>query len=332
MRSVPPDIDCVRQALTRLGNAVHRTPVLRSAQADERAGAQLFFKCENFQRTGSFKFRGALNAIRSLSAAQRSAGVVGFSSGNHAQALARAGQMEGVPVTVVMPFDAPAAKRHATESFGATILGYDRLTQDREALASELVERHALTLIPPFDHPMVIAGQGTCALELFEEVGDLDALYVCLGGGGLLAGCALAAAACAPGCAVIGVEPHAGNDVQQSFLRGYPVAIEVPATIADGARTTRVGDITFAIIREKVRAIETVSDAQLVETMRFLAQRMKIVVEPTGCLAAAAAMTRLAGAPWAHDRQTLDRPARVGVILSGGNVDLAHYAGWLAAA
>jgi len=319
MHCALPDLEALHRAQARLGNTVHRTPVLRSAQADRLAGAQLFFKCENFQRTGSFKFRGALNALRSLSADQRRAGVISFSSGNHAQALARAGQIESVPVTVVMPHDAPKAKRQATEAFGASVVGYDRMTEDREALALALAASHAYTLVPPFDHPDVIAGQGTCALELFDEVGRLDVLYVCLGGGGLLAGCALAAAALSPGCAVIGVEPEAGNDVQQSFQRGDPVRIEVPQTIADGAQTTCVGDLTFPIIRDKVSAIETVSDAQLIESMRFFAHWMKIVVEPTGCLAAAAAMRRQAHEP----------RARVGVILSGGNVDMARYAGWL---
>jgi threonine dehydratase len=342
MLGVLPNIVALRKAQTRLGTTVHRTPVLRSSQADQRAGAQLFFKCENFQRTGSFKFRGALNAVRALSPEQRRAGVISFSSGNHAQALARAGQIEGVQVTVVMPHDAPSAKRLATEQFGASIVAYDRMRQDREVLAAELVEREGYTLIPPFDHPAVIAGQGTCALELFEEVGPLDALYVCLGGGGLLAGCALAAAELAPGCAVIGVEPQAGNDVQQSFNCGYPIRIEVPHTIADGAQTTRVGDLTFAIIRAKVSAIETVSDPQIVETMRFLAQWMKIVVEPTGCLAAAAAMQPQAGGEAkpksSHVRETAVQrrlrgaTPRVGVVLSGGNVDLAQYAAWLAGA
>jgi len=215
------------------------------------------------------------------------------------------------------------------------------MRQDREALAAELVAREGYTLSPPFDHPEVIAGQGTCALELFDETGPLDALYVCLGGGGLLAGCALAAGELAPGCAVIGVEPQAGNDVQQSFNCGYPIRIEVPHTIADGAQTTRVGDLTFAIIRAKVSAIETVSDPQIVETMRFLAQWMKIVVEPTGCLAAAAAMQRQAGDAKPQSSHGTEAAARgrsqgatprVGVVLSGGNVDLAQYAAWLAGA
>ena len=248
--------------------------------------------------------------------------MITFSSGNHGQAIARACQIEGVKAVVVMPNDAPQAKMQAARSFGARIVHYDRRTEDREAVAKALLEREGYCLIPPFDHPMVIAGQGTSALELIEEVGSLDALYVCLGGGGLLSGCALAANALSPGCQIIGVEPEAGNDVQLAFARGEPVRIDVPDTIADGARTTCVGDITFAVIRQHVTAIETVSDGALIETMRFFAQWMKIVIEPTGCLAAAAAMRQREFGP----------DAKVGVILSGGNVDLAQYGAWLAAA
>jgi threonine dehydratase len=317
-----PAFEAVRAAASRIADQIRRTPVLSSAEADRRAGARLFFKCENFQRTGSFKFRGALNAVRALRAQERRAGVITFSSGNHGQAIARACQIEGVKAVVVMPKDAPLAKVQAARSFGAQIVHYDRLREDREALAKTLLEREGYCLIPPFDHPMVIAGQGTSAMELIEEVGQLDALYVCLGGGGLLSGCALAASALSPACRIIGVEPEAGNDVQQAFARGEPVTIEVPDTIADGARTTCVGDITFAIIRQHCRSIETVSDNELIETMRFFAQWMKIVIEPTGCLAAAAAMRQ----------REFEPDAKVGVILSGGNVDLAHYGAWLAAA
>jgi len=317
-----PDVVAVRQASQRIADQIRRTPILTSAEADRRAGAGLFFKCENFQRTGSFKFRGALNAVRALSPQQRKAGVISFSSGNHGQAIARACQIESVKAVVVMPLDAPAAKVQAAQSFGAQIVHYDRLKEDREGLARSLLEREGYSLIPPFDHPMVIAGQGTAALELFEELGKLDALYVCLGGGGLLAGCALVADALSPSCQVIGVEPEAGNDVQQAFARGEPVSIAVPQTIADGARTTRVGDITFEIIQQKVSAVETVSDQALIESMLFFAQWMKIVVEPTGCLAAAAAMRQRA----------FGSEARIGVIISGGNVDLAQYGAWLAPA
>ncbi len=316
----PPGFEAVQEAASRIADQIRRTPVLTSAEADRRAGARLFFKCENFQRTGAFKFRGALNAVRALSQAERAAGVITFSSGNHGQAIARACQIEAVKAVVVMPTDAPAAKVRAAQSFGAEIVHYDRMTEDREALAKSLVQREGFSLIPPFDHPMVIAGQGTSAMELIEEVGRLDALFVCLGGGGLLSGCALAASALSPGCQVIGVEPEAGNDVQLAFARGEPVSIDVPDTIADGARTTRVGDITFAIIQQQVTAIETVSDRSLIETMRFFAQWMKIVVEPTGCLAAAAAMRQ----------REFGADAKIGVLLSGGNVDLTQYGAWLA--
>lgn len=315
-----PDFEAVREAASRIADLIRQTPVISSAEADRRAGARLFFKCENFQRTGSFKFRGALNAVRALSPEERAAGVITFSSGNHGQAIARACQIEGVKATVVMPSDAPATKMQAVEAFGARIVHYDRLSEDREALAKQLLERDGYCLIPPFDHPMVIAGQGTCALELINQVGALDALYVCLGGGGLLAGSALAASALSPGCSVIGVEPDAGNDVQLAFARGEPVSISVPETIADGARTTRVGDITFAVIQRQVSAIQTVSDAMLIDAMRFFAGWMKMVVEPTGCLAAAAAMRQ----------QAFGTNARIGVILSGGNVSMTQFAAWIA--
>lgn len=320
--STIPGFEAVREAASRIADQIRRTPVLTSAEADRRAGARLFFKCENFQRTGAFKFRGALNAVRALNPQERKAGVITFSSGNHGQAIARACQIEGIKAVVVMPKDAPQAKMQAAQSFGAQIIHYDRLSEDREIVAKALLEREGYRLIPPFDHPMVIAGQGTSAMELIEEVGALDALYVCLGGGGLLSGCSLAASALSPGCQIIGVEPETGNDVQLAFARGEPVSIDVPDTIADGARTTRVGDITFAIIQQHVTAIETVSDQALIDTMRFFAQWMKIVIEPTGCLAAAAALRQREFGP----------SAKIGVLLSGGNVDLAQYGAWLRAA
>jgi threonine dehydratase len=311
----------VQAAAERLRGRAHRTPVLRSATADSRAGASLFFKCENFQRMGAFKFRGAFNAIAKLSPAQQRAGVIAFSSGNHAQAIALAARELGVAATIVMPSDAPAAKLAATRDYGGEIVAYDRFAEDREALTRRIAEERGLTIIPPYDHADVIAGQGTAALELFEEVGPLDALFVCLGGGGLLSGCALTAGALAPDCAVFGVEPEAGDDGRQSLRAGRIVTIAVPKTIADGAMTTHLGELTFPIIRERVRDILTVSDEQLVAVMRFFAERMKMVVEPTGCLAAAGAF---ASAPnW--------RGRRVGVIVSGGNVDLAAYAEWIGA-
>lgn len=315
-RMTLPDFTDVLAAAERLRGRAHRTPVLRSATADARSGASLYFKCENLQRMGAFKFRGAYNAIASLGPEQRRAGVIAFSSGNHAQAIALAARELGVRATVVMPADAPAPKLAATLQYGAEVVRYDRFAEDREALTRRIAGERGLTLIPPYDHADVIAGQGTVALELFEETGPLDALFVSLGGGGLLSGCLLAAERLAPGCAVFGVEPEAGDDGRRSLRAGRIVTIAVPQTIADGAMTTHLGETTFAIIRRLVRDICTVTDAQLVDAMRFFAERMKIVVEPTGCLAAAGAF---AAAPdW--------RGKRVGIVISGGNVDLAAFA------
>jgi threonine dehydratase len=302
----------VQEAARRIAGIAHRTPVLTSRTADARTGARLFFKCENLQRGGAFKFRGAYNAIAALKDGGNRGGVIAYSSGNHAQAIALAGQLLGVKATIIMPHDAPAMKVAATRGYGAEVVFYDRFTEDREALGRKLASEGGLTLIPPYDHPDVIAGQGTAALELIEEVGPLDVLLAPLGGGGLLSGCALAAKALSPGCDVIGVEPEAGNDGQQSFRKGEVVRIAVPKTIADGAMTTYLGAHTFPIIRDLVKDIATVPDAALVEAMRFFAERMKIVVEPTGCLAAAAVFGRNSHAG-----------GRVGIVLSGGNVDLA---------
>ena len=316
-----PTYDDVAAAAARLQGRAHRTPVLRSATADERWGAQFFFKCENFQRMGAFKFRGAFNALSRFDAAQRRAGAIAFSSGNHAQAVALSARLLGMPALIVMPQDAPAAKLAATRGYGAEVVLYDRFAQDREALTLALAAERGMTPIPPYDHADVIAGQGTAAKELFEEVGALDALYVCLGGGGLTSGSALAAKALSPDCRVYGVEPEAGDDGRQSLRAGRIVRIETPRTIADGAQTTHLGELTFGIIRRDVADIRTASDAQLVEGMRFFAERMKMVVEPTGCLAFAGAVA---------DAPTTLRGARVGVIVSGGNVDLARYAALLA--
>ena len=306
----------VARAAERIAGAAHRTPVLTSRTADAMTGAKLFFKAENLQRAGAFKFRGAYNAISALPEAERARGVITFSSGNHAQAVALACRLLGAPATIIMPEDAPAAKIEGTRGYGAEVILYDRYSQDREALGRAIAEPRGLTLIPPFNHPDVIAGQGTLAQELIETVGELDVLVACLGGGGQLAGCALAAADLSPGCRVIGVEPEAGNDGQRSFREGQVVTIPAPRTIADGAQWTALGDLTFAIIRRHVADIVTVSDDQLVETMRFFASRMKIVVEPTGCLAAAAVLNGLVDV----------RGKRVGVVISGGNVDLATFA------
>jgi len=311
-----PTYDDVAAAARRLQGQAHRTPVLRSETADRMLGAQVFFKCENFQRMGAFKFRGAYNALSKFTPAQRKAGVIAFSSGNHAQAIALAARLLDIPATILMPLDAPQAKMDATRGYGGEVITFDRYTQDREALTAQLAAERGLTVIPPYDHPDVIAGQGTAAKELIEEAGQLDALFVPLGGGGLLSGTALATRALAPKCKLYGVEPEAGNDGQQSLRKGEIVHIATPSTLADGAQTQHLGQYTFEVIRRDVDDIVTASDAQLVEAMRFFAQRMKLVVEPTGCLGFAAACH--AGLPL--------KGLRVGVILSGGNVDLARYA------
>ena len=311
-----PTFDDVKAAALRLKGHAHRTPVLTSTTADALLGAHIFFKCENFQRMGAFKFRGAFNAMSMLGEAQQKAGVVCFSSGNHAQAVALSGKLLGIATAILMPKDAPPLKIEATRNYGGEVILFDRFTDDREALARKLATDRGMTLIPPYDHFDVIAGQGTAAMELIEEVGELDFLFVCLGGGGLLSGSALAARALSPNCKVYGVEPEAGNDVQQSFAKGEIVKIATPKTIADGAQTQSAGTITFPLIQRNVDGIVTATDAQLVEGMKFFAERMKMLVEPTGALSFAAA--RHAGLPIAGKR--------VGVIVSGGNVDLQRFA------
>jgi threonine dehydratase len=315
-----PTYEDVAAAAERIDGIAHRTPVLTSRTADARTGGTLFFKAENLQRGGAFKFRGAYNAIARLSPEAKRLGVVAFSSGNHAQAIAYAGQLQQVPTVIIMPQDAPAMKVAATKGYGGEVVLYDRYKEDREAIGLKLFQERGLTLIPPYDHADIIAGQGTAAKELIEEVGPLDMLLVCVGGGGLLAGSALASKALSPDCRIYGVEPEAGNDAQQSFRTGSIVRIPVPATIADGAQTTYVGAKTFPIMRALVDDILTVSDAQLVDSMRFFVERMKIVVEPTGCLAAAAALHGIVPC----------KDKRVGIILSGGNVDPRALAGFLA--
>lgn len=315
-----PTYDDVVAAAARIAGHAHRTPVLTSRILDEELGAQVFFKCENLQRMGAFKFRGAYNALAQFDAAQRKAGVIAFSSGNHAQGIALAARELGMPATIVMPQDAPAAKIAATQGYGANVVFYDRYTQDREQITRDLAERNGLTMIPPYDHADVLAGQGTAAKELFEEVGELDAFFVCLGGGGLLSGSALSTRALSPRCKLYGVEPEAGNDGQQSFRTGSIVHIDTPQTIADGAQTQHLGQITFPIIRRDVDDILTVSDAQLVDAMRFFATRMKLVVEPTGCLGFAAARARAAEL----------KGKKVGVLISGGNGDMERFCSLLA--
>ncbi|HTR05365.1 MAG TPA: threo-3-hydroxy-L-aspartate ammonia-lyase [Paraburkholderia sp.] len=316
MSTLPITFEDVVAAHERLRGVAHRTPVLTSSTANERTGAQLFFKCESFQRMGAFKFRGAYNAIAQFTPQQKAGGVITFSSGNHAQAIALSARLLGVKAVIVMPHDAPSVKVEATRGYGGEIVFYDRYTEDREALGKRLAAERGLTLIPPYDHPHVMAGQGTAAKELFEEAGELDMLLTPLGGGGLLSGCATAAHALAPACTVVGVEPEAGNDGQRSLQTGKIVHIDTPKTLADGAQTQHLGNFTFEVIRERVSEIVTVSDAELVETMKFFASRMKIVVEPTGCLAAAAVL---------HGKVDV-RGKRVGVLISGGNVDLLRFA------
>lgn len=315
-----PTYDDVRAAADRLRGHAHKTPVMTSRTINRETGAELFFKCENLQRMGAFKFRGAFNALSKFDERQRRAGVVTYSSGNHAQAIALSASLLGIPATIVMPNDAPAAKMAATRGYGGNVVIYDRYTEDREQIGRTLAEKHGLTLIPPYDHPDVIAGQGTAAKELFEEVGELDALFVSLGGGGLLSGSSLSARALSPRCTLYGVEPEAGNDGQRSFRSGSIVHIETPKTIADGAQTQHLGAYTFEIIRREVDDILTVSDAQLVDGMRFFAERMKLVVEPTGCLGLAAARAM----------KDAIKGKRVGVIISGGNVDIDRFCALLA--
>jgi threo-3-hydroxy-L-aspartate ammonia-lyase len=310
----------IQAAAKRIEGVAHHTPVMTSNTADEITGAQLFFKCENFQRMGAFKFRGAYNALAQFTPEQRKAGVCAFSSGNHAQGIALSAKLLGIPAAIVMPLDSPAVKLAATRGYGAEVITYDRYKEDRIAIGQKLSKERGMTLIPPYDHAHVMAGQGTAALELMEDVAQLDTLIVCLGGGGLISGCAVAAKHLNPKIRVIGVEPEAGNDAQQSKRAGKIVKIDTPQTIADGAQTQFVGQLTFPVIQELVDDIVTVSDAQLIEAMRFSAAYMKMVIEPTGGLAMAAAMQGVIDV----------KGQRVGVIVSGGNIDIAQFAKYLA--
>ena len=314
-----PTFADVESAAKQIAGAAHKTPVATSRTIDTRTGAELFFKCENLQRAGAFKFRGAYNALSRLDADQRRRGVVTFSSGNHAQAIALAGQILGIPRVIVMPSDAPAVKRIATEGYGGDVVLYDRNSENREAIGERLATDRGLTLIPPYDHPHIIAGQGTAARELIEEVGALDLLFVPCGGGGLLSGSALAANAMAPTCKVIGVEPAAGDDATRSFRTKQLQTVSNPTTVADGARTPSLGSLTFPLVLQYVANMVTVDDPTLLKTMFYLWERLKLVLEPTGALGAAAAL----------EGTTPIRGLRVGVILSGGNVDLSQMAGWV---
>lgn len=315
--SLPISFDDVAAAHERIRAVAHKTPVFTSTTADAMTGGSLFFKCENFQRIGAFKFRGAYNAISQFTPEQKRGGVIAFSSGNHAQAIALAARLLGVQAVIVMPQDAPAIKIAATRGYGAEVVLYDRYTEDREAIGKRIATERGMTLIPPYDHPHIMAGQGTAVKELIEETGPLDVLLTPLGGGGLLSGCAVAAHAMSPECEIYGVEPEAGDDVQQSLRAGNRVHMDsVPRTIADGAQTQLVGALTFAVIQQRVKDVLTVTDAELVETMKFFAGRMKMMVEPTGCLAAAAVLCG-----------KLDmKGKRVGIVVSGGNVDLQRFA------
>jgi threonine dehydratase len=314
-----PTYEDVASAARQIADAAHRTPVATSRTVNRRTGAEVFFKCENLQRGGAFKFRGAFNALSRLAGDERRRGVVTFSSGNHAQAIALAGQVLDIPRVIVMPSDAPSVKRVATEGYGGDVVLYDRDHEDREAIGRRLAQERGLTLVPPYDHPHVIAGQGTAARELLEETGPLDFLFVPCGGGGLLSGSALAAGALAPSCKVIGVEPAAGDDATRSFRTRQLQTVHNPKTVADGARTPSLGSLTFPLVLEHVSDMTTVDDAALLRTMFYLWERLKLVVEPTGALSAAAVL----------EGTTPIRGARVGVILSGGNVDLGQVAQWL---
>jgi len=305
--------DDIAKAHERIKGAAHRTPVLTSSTADALIGAQLFLKCENLQRMGAFKFRGAYNALSQLNAEERRRGVLAFSSGNHAQAVALAGKLLGIKTLIVMPENAPKVKLEATRGYGAEIVTYQK-DQDRETVATRLAKERGMVTIPPFNHPHIVAGQGTAAKELIEETGPLDMLLVPCGGAGLLSGCAIAARQLAPKCHIVGVEPAAGDDVTQSLRSGKIVTIPVPDTIADGARTTAPGSVTFPLVQRYVNEMATVTDEELLPAMFWLWERMKIVVEPTGALAFAALFHR-----------KVQARGKVGVVLSGGNVDL-HWA------
>ena len=312
---VPPvSFNDILSASDLLSGKANKTPVITSRTLDAMSSATVFVKCENFQRTGAFKFRGAYNAMSRLQESDKERGVLTYSSGNHAQAIALAGRLLNVPTTIIMPDDAPAIKKAATEGYGAEVISYDKHTTTREALAQEIAQERGMTIIPPYDHPHVVAGQGTVGLELLQAAHELDFLFVCCGGGGLLSGCALAAKHLQPTCTVIGVEPEAGDDATRSFKTGTLQTVHNPDTIADGARTPYLGTITFPLVMQFVDDMITVSDAALVEAMRFFWERAKLIVEPTGALATAGLLSGKIDV----------KGARVGVVISGGNVDLAN--------
>lgn len=311
----------ILRARERISGVAHRTPVLTSRQFNELVGAEVFFKAENFQRAGAFKFRGAFNKLASLTKEERQRGLLAYSSGNHAQATALAAKLFGVPAVIVMPHDAPQIKVNGTRGYGAEVIFYNRYTESREGTGERISQERGLALVPPFDDPMIMAGQGTTALELLEDVPELDFLLTPCSGCGLLAGCAITAKHLRPSIRIFGVEPEAGNDTWQSMRKGERVEIEIPKTIADGLQTPAPGKLTFPIVKELVEDILLVSDDELIATMRFVLERMKVLIEPSGAAAAAAVMHRkfdFAG-------------KRVGIVLSGGNVDLAKLASYLTA-
>jgi threonine dehydratase len=314
-----PTFADIESAAAQIAGVAHRTPVATSRTIDERTSARVFFKCENLQRAGAFKFRGAYNALSRLTADERRRGVLAYSSGNHAQAVALAGQILGIPRLIVMPADAPAVKRSAAEGYGAAIVLYDRAKDDREAIGRRIAAERGLTIIPPYDHPHIVAGAGTAARELIEETGALDLLLVPCGGGGLLSGSALTGKAMAPGCRVVGVEPAAADDATRSFRTRTLHRVDNPVTIADGARTPSLGAITFPLVLAHASAMTVVNDEMLLRAMFYVWERLKLVVEPTGALAAAALL----------ETTVAEGATRVGVILSGGNVDLAEVGGWI---
>lgn len=311
----------VKVAAERLAGVAHRTPVVTSRTLDARLGAQVFFKCENLQRMGAFKFRGAYNRLAQLDAEERTRGVVAFSSGNHAQGVALAARLLGIEATIVMPTDAPQAKLDATRGYGANVVLYDRAREDRHAIARSFAEERGATVVPPFDDARVVAGAGTAALELFEDVDGIDVIVTPLGGGGMLSGAALVARERDRDVAVWGVEPEAGDDYVRSLAAGHPVSIPLPVTIADGLQTMRPGDITFPIVQQLGARVTTVSDEELRAAMRFAFERLKLVIEPSGAAPLAALLTRRIDV----------RCARVGVIISGGNVDPAAFASIISA-
>jgi threonine dehydratase len=311
-----PNFDDVQAAASRLQDVAHRTPVLTSNFLDNRTGNQLFFKCENFQRAGAFKFRGAYNALAQLAPEQRRRGVVAFSSGNHAQGVALAAKLLGISAKIVMPNDAPAAKLAATRGYGAEVILYNRYEEDRAAIARAIQEKEQRALVPPFDHPHIIAGQGTISLELFEQVGALDVLLAPIGGGGLISGNCIAVHQISPATQIYGVEAEVANDTYLSLQKGERVSIPVPPTIADGMQVTSPGEITFAIMREHLAGVLLVSEGEIKNAMRLVLERMKILIEPTGAVPVAAALKNQLG--W--------RGRRIGIIVSGGNVDMAKLA------